>query len=751
MAGDPWAEFAPKAAPAAQDQDPWSEFKPRAKAEADTLLDVVKQFVGGIPKGIAGTADAAPLLAPGMMVPHLLAKEAKKRLGVPDPTATELWDKSGLAPDKPKTSAGEYAATIGETVGGSLLPGAGWIGVARNLAARPAAGLATNLVQRAAQATAANPTAAAGFDLASAVTGGAAQQFAKDEGAGPVGQTVAAMAGGMVPILPSLAAGPINRFRGAMANQGQTGAYTRFASQLPEGDIDLFANQVATGAGRNDLRIQRRTLDILGEEMQRAGQDRGQAIRSTVDRIVAETGASPATARDQIRRLTAVHQDSPLLMAEYGAAAPSNAAVRSTRNPENLDLREVARPVDNGAHMVIDDLANGSGNSSGVVRNAVAERNLGMRDVAREQLESFAPRAPGAQRVRTIEDLDQMQEGARRAAEMEYQAAYSGQTNNRLLMGLLPRILDRHINRMNGRAGAPAEALRGAVDEFFLHGQGGQRIAMMDLQHLQDARGALRDRIETARRAGNNQIVATLQPLYRDVTRLMERANPTWARANQRWADNSLDTVARELGEAFSLRAGPQYREQARQFQALAPEAQDMVRVEFLQKIFDRLDNLADTHDVAKLFATDHIRNSIRELFGARAAAQVAQMTRDASIATRSQRMLGNSQTHMRGMRQREADADTGVLAAAQNMNMSGIKSAMLDRLWAFFTERRNRPLAEIATTPMRDTAEVARHIHNMRVAQEFVRRITSQTQAGRLSSPSLAGISASTNDKEAR
>ena len=183
MAGDPWAEFAPKAAPAAQDQDPWSEFKPRAKAEADTLLDVVKQFVGGIPKGIAGTADAAPLLAPGMMVPHLLAKEAKKRLGVPDPTATELWDKSGLAPDKPKTSAGEYAATIGETVGGSLLPGAGWIGVARNLAARPAAGLATNLVQRAAQATAANPTAAAGFDLASAVTGGAAQQFAKDEGA----------------------------------------------------------------------------------------------------------------------------------------------------------------------------------------------------------------------------------------------------------------------------------------------------------------------------------------------------------------------------------------------------------------------------------------------------------------------------------------------------------------------------------------------------------------------------------------
>ena len=108
---------------------------------------------------------------------------------------------------------------------------------------------------------------------------------------------------------------------------------------------------------------------------------------------------------------------------------------------------------------------------------------------------------------------------------------------------------------------------------------------MMDLQHLQDARGALRDRIETARRAGNNQIVATLQPLYRDVTRLMERANPTWARANQRWADNSLDTVARELGEAFSLRAGPQYREQARQFQALAPEAQDMVRVEFLQNI----------------------------------------------------------------------------------------------------------------------------------------------------------------------
>ena len=54
------------------------------------------------------------------------------------------------------------------------------------------------------------------------------------------------------------------------------------------------------------------------------------------------------------------------------------------------------------------------------------------------------------------------------------------------------------------------------------------------LQQLQDARGALRVQIDTARKGGQAHIVETLTPLYKDVTRLMEHSNNKWKIANRR-------------------------------------------------------------------------------------------------------------------------------------------------------------------------------------------------------------------------
>ena len=746
---NPFEGFAKPVGPA----NPFEGFaKPVGKLKGTALdaMDIVTQFVASIPKGMAQTADLGEMSS----LPLAAAKGVRYLLGDKRTQTEKLADV--YTPPEARTKQGEYAGTIGELVGGSVLPGLGWVGaaqgIARNAVTAPARSLFGRMVQQAATQTAARPGRALAMDFASNVTGGTAMQFAKDEGAGPLGQTVAAIGGGMLPTVPSMVAGPINRFRGMMANQGRTGAYNRIAQQLPDADVETFANQVATGPLRNRQDIQRRTLDILGEEMERAGGDRGQAIQSTINRIVQEAGVTPATARSHIRNLTGVHRDSPLMLAEYTAAAPSNAAIRSTRNVDNLDLRDVARPADSGTQQAIDYLANRPGQSAINVRNAVNERNLGMRDVMREGLQEFGPTVPGTNRRATIEDLTQMQEGARQSARLAYEQAYQpGMTNDRLLMALLPRIIDRHVNRMHGRSGAPAQALRNAVDEFFITRPNGQRIAMMDLQMLQDARGSLRDQIEVARRAGNNQIVATLQPLYRDVTRLMERSNPHWAHANRQWADMAINEVARDLGEAFTTKAGPQYRQQRQQYRQLAPEAQDMVRVEFLQKLFDKLDNLGDTHDVAKLFSTDHIRAAIREMFGDQAAVDLARMTRDAAIATRSGQALKNSATHMRGQVAKEFDADTGVMAAAQDMNVRGIRNAMLDKLWSFFTERRNLPMSHIATTPMQDTAEVARHIHNMRVAQEFVRRVQARRPMPVTPPIALTGVGSALTSDEAK
>lgn len=728
----------------------------KLKGSALDAIDIVKQFVTAVPRGVAQSLDTGKLANPLVAAPQLVRDYIhSKVIGGKEKSAEELVTTVIPKPEA-DTKAGEYAGTIGELTGGSILPGLGWMGAARGIAQRavtaPATSFMGRMVQNAATQTAANPGRAIAYDLASNATGGMAQQFVKDEGAGPVGQTVAAIGGGMLPAIPSMVAGPVNRFRGMMANQGQTGAYNRLATQLPDGDVDTFANQVATGGMRNNQAIQRRTLDILGEEMERAAGDRGQAIQSTINRIVREVGVTPATARSHIRNLTGVHRDSPLMLAEYTAAAPSNAAIRSTRNVDNLDLRDVARPADSGTQQAIDYLANRPGQSAINVRNAVNERNLGMRDVMREGLEEFGPVVPGTQRRATIEDLAQMQEGARRSADLAYRQTYQpGMTNDRMLFRFLPRILDGHVNRMRGRAGAPAQALRNAVDEFFITRPNGQRIAMMDLQMLQDARGSLRNQIDKARKSGDTQIAGTLQPLYRDITRLMERANPNWARANREWADLSINEVAQELGEAFSVKAGPQYRQQVDQYRQLAPEAQDMVRVQFLKKLTDRLENIRDTEDPTKLFNTDHMRNAIRELFGDRAAVEMARLTRDSAIAAKSGNAIKGSQTHMRGQVAKEFDADTGVMAAAQDMNVRGIRSAMLDKLWSFFTERRNLPMSQIATTPMQDTAEVARHVHNMRVAQEFVRRVQAQRPMPATPPIALTGIGSAITSDEAK
>lgn len=567
-----------------------------------------------------------------------------------------------------------------------------------------------------------------GQGVAGGATAGAIGGFGEGEGVGNrvdnavVGGAVGGVLGGAL----GAGAETWRGIRSAVAGQGRTGAYDRFANQLPEANVETFANQVATGAARNDQTINRRTLDVLGQEMERAGGDRAQAVQSTIDRLVTQHGVTPGTAREQIRRLTAVHRDSELMLAEYPAVAESAATVRASRNAARIDLQEAGRVRDAGTHYLIDDLANSPGaQSSAAVRNAVADRNLGTRDAMRQTFDDLAPRAPGGTGPRTIADLDQMQEGATRAAAIEYQRAYAAPTNNRLLVGLLPRILDRHANRMVGRSGEQAQALERAINEFMIQRPDGQRLAMMTLQQLQDARGALRAQIDTARRGEQRHIVATLQPLYRDVTRLMERANPTWAAANRRWADNALDTVGRDLGEVLSLKAGPQFRAQMRQFQGLAPEAQDMVRVEFLQRLSDRLDNLGDTHDVAKLFTNEHMRSVIETLFGRPGVVALVQAVRDAGVATKSGRMLGGSQTAMRLARRADADAETGILGAAEIASVRGVRNALMQRLATMLAERRNQPLAEIVTTPLRDTAEVARHIHNMRTAQQYRQRVS--------------------------
>lgn len=545
------------------------------------------------------------------------------------------------------------------------------------------------------------------------------------------------------PTVPGLRT--INRAR---ANMGERGAYGSIVDDLP-GTLDEFANQVATGAARFDVGTNRRVLDILGEEMQRAGGNVPAAQAATISRIVQENGVTPQTARAQIRRLSSVHEDSQLMLGEYPAVAASDAAQR-LRSRDNVNLDDLGRSEASTTQATLDYLANnGNARSAQDVRNAVARRQEELAPAMRTTLEDAGPRVasgPRSTRPADITDVQQIIDNARDIGRQEYNAAYRAPINNRLSMHWLPRVLDSNLNRAAGRAGEPAEAIRRAIDQFYINLPTGQRLAMNTLQQLQDARGTVRGQLAAYHRAGRADLAHAVQPFYDQITRLMTRMSPGWARANARWRDMKFDEFAQELGDAFALKAGPNFRQQMQDFRRLAPQAQQIVRVHFLQKLYDKLDNLGDTHSVSKLFSNDHSRNMIRELLGPEAAVSFTRAVRDQRVAESSQQMMRNSATHRRGVAQKQKDLETGLVAAVENANARGVRSWLLERATQLLTERRNRPMARVLTTPMSDTAEVARHLHNMRQQQNLLGRYQGERGIRLDAAPAQAGGAAAMN-----
>lgn len=576
-----------------------------------------------------------------------------------------------------------------------------------------------------------------GLGIAQGAGYGAVAGFANSEG-GAGNRLAGAGAGGVVGGVTggALTAGArgVQGVRRAYANQGRDGAYGSVAGDLP-GTVDEFADQVATGATRGNPQINRRTLDILGEEMERAGGNVQQAQQAAIARIATEYNVTPQTAAGQIRRLTRVHEDSPLMLAEYPSVAASNNAQRM-RTPGNTNLDELGRLESTGLQGKLDYLANnGNAQSAANTRNALSLRQETLAPSMRETFEGMAPQL-GTGRPATIADTGDLVETARRLANQEYTAAYNSPVATPQRYQQLPRFFEYLSNRAATSAPEVAAVIRNAVNQVAVRRPDGS-IGVQGLRQLQQGRTTIRGQMQALVQSGRADLANEIRPFYQLLTRVMEEMSPQWAVANRRWADMNLAQVAQELGDAFSTKAGPRFREQLAEFRALAPEAQDIVRVHVLQKELDKLDNLGDTHSISKLYSNDASRNLIRELFGDEAVVRFTRAVRDQKVAEVSQNMTKNSATHRRGIAQKQADAETGLVSAMENANARGVRNWLAERLTQLLTERRNRPMADILTTPLSDTARVSQHIYNMRRQQE---RLQQFDQPPRGRAPAVGG-----------
>lgn len=687
--------------------------------QSPTFAEGAADFAGQIPVGFNKGLNAV------MSAPGAVMAWGAEKLGASKETADKFRFNNPLSEfltsgQGPTTTPGRYGEAVGHALGASAVPSAGIMAMAPRVAAAGQAAASMTptraAVQQVAEGITAAPGSAAAYDVASNVTSGLSSQAAQEAGFGQAGQMIAGMAGVAIPgVVAAGTAGTRNMIGRARANQGEAGAYGSIVDDLGR-PVDQFADEIAAGGSRANIATNRRTLDILGEEMVRANGNRQAALNETVSRIATENGITTQAAQQHIRRLTQVHEESPLMFGEYPAVAQSDIAQRM-RRPGNVDLDEIGRVQPNAVQGTMDYLANnGNAQSAQNVRQAVSRRQEELAPTMQGTLADMGPQVQtGArsQRPMLIEDIADNIDQARQVAGAEYRNAYQGPINDRYATHFLPMIVRANLGRAANRAGEPRAAIERAVNQINLNVA--NRSPAQTLQMLQDARATMRGQIREYRQAGRNDLAGAVQPVYDQMTTLMTRMSPDWAVANRRWADLEFDTLATELGDAFALKASPQFRRQIAEFRQLAPEAQDIVRVHFLQKLYDKFDNLGDSHGVSKMFANDHSRTMINELFGPQAAVTFSRALRDQKVAEATGAMMGNSRTHARGVAQKQKDAETGIVTAIQQGSAQNVRNWLMERAAQIMTEHRNRPLADVVTTPLNDTARVAQHLQRMR------------------------------------
>lgn len=738
----------------------------------------------------------------------------------------------------PRTTVGRYAGQVGEALGASALPTAGVVATAPRLANLVATTVPRAIGRQIGTQVAANPVGAVGADILAATGSGVAQQAAGDAGGGPIAQTIAGVAGGVAPFaVPAVAARARQAVEGVRANADP---YARVVAGLGDTSVDDLTIASAVGATGNDAAVGRRAMTILGEEMVRAvdapnaqlqaaiarieadvasgrisqavGRERTQqaqgaaAWQASTTRMAAEDGITPDAAAGRLRGIRAAQAESDLMLGEYPGVAGSNMATRN-RRPENVLDADAGRATESGAQQLIDYVANASSMASAQgVRNAVTDRAAQLGDRTRALVQGLAPdvnvQQPNGrviQRPGTIHDVEDIVTGMQVQSRADYAAAHArGAVNQGVLYAGLNRAITRAIARLRGRGGEVADALRRAVDSFYVtqpagiaerEAAAGQqrvlsarmaipilqddlaatrlainearrqragrdvidqmarqrddiverlRLARRDattatgrslptsLQVVQDARTELRGTIQRLRAANDHSVANALQELYDDVTNVMQVASPQWGVANRRWADMALNELAVELGDTFVKGAGPRARAQMRQFAQLAPEAQDVVRIHFVQRMLDDIEHevrLNGQANLGKLFTREDRRRMIRQILGDQAAVAVARLVRDADVMAGSRNMLRGSQTHQRGQVQREQDADIQAMAAAANFDWRNWREAAMERLMALWREQRNRTMGRIITTPMRNVHGIAENLERMRQAAARVER----------------------------
>jgi hypothetical protein len=228
----------------------------------------IARAVRPVLQGFTTAADAAPIVAIPRLAANLGVEVANRTFG------TEIPKVPGITPKvlQPQNTAERFSTAVTGGVSGAL----GTIGVGQQLA-----NSANQATQGVGQVLASNPT----LQAAQAVTGATSGQAAAEAGLGPVGQTVASLAGSLA---PSVAASAVNKVATGLTR-------TEEAQRLLDQGVDLTPGQLNPKGIYNQLEENVQSLPLVGPIVRSAREN----ARETFQRAAVQRGAAPGTSVTQ--------------------------------------------------------------------------------------------------------------------------------------------------------------------------------------------------------------------------------------------------------------------------------------------------------------------------------------------------------------------------------------------------------------------------------------------------------------------
>lgn len=607
----------------------------RAVPDNSVGLDAGLQLTAGLNRGIDDTLNfiASPFRA-GI-------NAVSRSLGYGDVSeplqAASRFNQ--VTADDAQTTAGRYAGTIGEVVGGGVLPTGAMIKAGQVLA-KPAGMLA---------AAAQSPGRTLAYDAISSAGAGGGIQAARDEDLGAAGELAAGLAGGFAAPAGYAAvarAGDIVKDAAAYGNR------TVQAARNPEGAaLERTADSlVETGTPAAAVRAQMLTdaegKPILSQQLAARGNTEAQLADMIARRMRGETSAA--------------------LGAEFGVAPSTiddyvNKFQGSRVTPMTIpDL--VTEMVGPGGAMPIlrqGRGAFGAADNSAVASKAFSDRQTGQSGRVADVVTQSGNRAGSLEG-----EVDRLRGVAKTEERDAYATAYQHQA---------PVIIDAPLNawraRAQGRHGIIGNKLNEAIDLFYTpvmkeplqppaswlrikeaeerladaRAEGADpktirklyrraRIATLQDQHTRalrpvkvgetvqnvrtftDARESLDHMIELSYESLKpTKLTAVLQEFRREVNAAARSNNPSLATADARFYGNRTAEAIIEDGGKMGKRLTPKAREAMRDFRDMTPNQQELFRVAFEQRMADDALNVVNNGGAANQFST----KAFEEIMGA--------------------------------------------------------------------------------------------------------------------------------------